>query len=91
MSSLVHEDQLCATYCILWYRRWHRVGISVKGTSVTLVLDCKVLDVLPLNRTYPGSQIDTSGFIYVGSRPGGSLEGVEVGNTHTDEKPLFLI
>jgi len=48
---------------------WHRIGVSVQGTTLTLIFDCKVTDTLVMNRTYPGPKIDTKGIIYVGLHP----------------------
>uniref|UniRef100_A0A8W7PT09 Thrombospondin-like N-terminal domain-containing protein n=2 Tax=gambiae species complex TaxID=44542 RepID=A0A8W7PT09_ANOCL len=45
--------------------RWHRLGVSVKGNSVTLILDCGTQITRPLNRR-PGVQLVTDGLILTG-------------------------
>ena len=45
--------------------KWHRVAFSVKGDSVTMLLDCKENQTLPLKRSNP-SNIDLTGIIIVG-------------------------
>lgn len=45
--------------------RWHRVALSVKGDSVTLLVDCEIKETLPLDRK-PGSTFNLAGAIVVG-------------------------
>lgn len=44
---------------------WHRIGISVKGDSVTLIFDCTKQITKQLQRK-PGSKIETDGLILTG-------------------------
>lgn len=46
--------------------RWHRLGFSVKGDSVTLVLDCKKHINYALNRG--AARVSTSGIILIGQQ-----------------------
>uniref|UniRef100_A0A182Y5N5 LAM_G_DOMAIN domain-containing protein n=1 Tax=Anopheles stephensi TaxID=30069 RepID=A0A182Y5N5_ANOST len=45
--------------------RWHRLGLSIKGNSVTLILDCSTQITRPLNRR-DGVQLATDGLILTG-------------------------
>lgn len=49
------------------FRRWHRIAISIKGDSATLLVDCEIYQTLPLNRR-PGSTFNLAGAIVVGSQ-----------------------
>lgn len=44
---------------------WHRLGFSVKGNSVTLIVDCERQITRALNRR-PGVQLSTDGLILTG-------------------------
>ena len=46
------------------FSRWHRLGISVLGDSVTLVYDCSENITLPLNRSR-ASELDIDGVIFI--------------------------
>lgn len=47
--------------------RWHRVGVAVKGQSVTLIVDCKKRVTRPLPRS-ARPVLDTHGVIIFGAR-----------------------
>lgn len=42
--------------------RWHRLGLSVKGNTATIIVDCEKQQNRPLQRR-PGESITTSGII----------------------------
>lgn len=48
-----------------WFSRWHRVSISVKGRTATLVYDCASTEMVALNRSVSGSELETDGTINV--------------------------
>ena len=52
------------TYFLL---RWHRLGISIKGDSVSLIVDCQIKGTLPLRR-HPGSTFNLAGALVVGTQ-----------------------
>ncbi|VDP97558.1 unnamed protein product [Trichobilharzia regenti] len=45
--------------------RWHRIAFSIKGDSVTLLLDCKVVTSMLLNRSLTGDLKLDNGMLYV--------------------------
>uniref|UniRef100_UPI00358EBC08 collagen alpha-1(XI) chain-like n=1 Tax=Myxine glutinosa TaxID=7769 RepID=UPI00358EBC08 len=47
--------------------KWHRIGLSIKGQHVTLILDCKETMVLPLPRS-DEPWIDPNGITVFGTR-----------------------
>lgn len=49
----------------LYFRSWHRIAVSIKGDSVTLLVDCEVRGTLKLNRQ-PGSTFNLAGALVVG-------------------------
>lgn len=50
---------------MLYFCSWHRLAVSVKGDSVTLLVDCEVKGTLKLNRQ-PGSTFNLAGALVVG-------------------------
>lgn len=48
-------------------RRWHRVALAVKGTNVSLLVDCHLLATLPLERG-PQPLVSTEGVTIFGAR-----------------------
>lgn len=48
--------------------RWRRVSISVKGNSVTLLDNCKVVGTKTLDRSDAG--LDISGVVFIGAEYG---------------------
>lgn len=58
---------ICKNRCNLTsvFRSWHRLAVSVKGDSVTLLVDCEVRGTLKLNRQ-PGSTFNLAGALVVG-------------------------
>lgn len=44
------------------FLRWHRLGISLKGNSVTVIVDCSKQQNRPIQRL-PKDAVDTSGII----------------------------
>lgn len=46
---------------------WHRLALSIKGDSVTLLVDCQVRDTQPLRRK-PGSTFNLAGVLVVGAQ-----------------------
>ena len=56
---------VCESYNFVWLSRssrWHRLGISFKGNSVTVMSDCSRQQTRPLERA-PADAVDTSGII----------------------------
>ena len=53
---------------MLVLRRWHRLGISVKGNTVTTIADCNNKRHVnrPMQRESDGDTISTSGVILLG-------------------------
>lgn len=47
--------------------RWHRLGISVKGNSVTLLVDCEATTNMLLPRHSP-SHLSNAGIILIGQQ-----------------------
>ncbi len=45
--------------------RWHRVGISVRANTVTLIHNCAENETLALNRSTPISELDIDGVIFI--------------------------
>lgn len=45
--------------------RWHRIGLSVKGDSMTLIVDCDKQITKPLERL-PTSKLNIKGVITMG-------------------------
>ncbi|CAG0904815.1 unnamed protein product [Darwinula stevensoni] len=45
--------------------KWHKLALSVKGNSVTMLLDCETQETLPLERNQ-SSRISNTGIILVG-------------------------
>ena len=50
----------------LYFRhfRWHRLGISVLGDTVTLIYDCSENMTLPLNRS-KSPELDIDGVVFI--------------------------
>lgn len=46
--------------------QWHRIAISVKGDSITLIFDCTKQITKRLTRSPSSSHISTGGLIFMG-------------------------
>lgn len=53
--------------------RWHRIALSIKGDSVTLIIDCKVITSKLLNRTLTENLKFNKGMLYVLQDKAGSV------------------
>ena len=53
------------TYTYLLFFRWHRLGISVKGNSITAIVDCKKQQSREIARV-PEDTIATDGIVLLG-------------------------
>ena len=60
INTFVHKNEIF----FISASRWHRIGLSVKGTQVSLVFDCEVSASKFLNRTI-GGRIDTMGMVFL--------------------------
>ena len=54
-----------STYTYLLFFRWHRLGISVKGNSITAIVDCKKQQNREIARV-PEDTIATDGIVLLG-------------------------
>lgn len=52
---------------VFFYIRWHRLALSIKGNSATLLVDCEVKETLLLNRK-AGSTFNLAGALVVGTQ-----------------------
>lgn len=62
---MIVEDNLINFNASTNDMKWHRVAISVKGDSITLIFDCNQQITKRLTRS-PTSHISTDGLLFMG-------------------------
>lgn len=55
------------SFFLLATRRWHRLGLSVKGNTMTVIHNCEqTSESIKLGRTMPALPLEQEGVLFVG-------------------------
>lgn len=66
-SNHKRKQKRNVSYTPVLFLRWHRLGLSVKGNSITLLVDCETNTTLLLRRPSP-SHVSNAGIILLGQQ-----------------------